>query len=76
MAIFESGIQGYLKMYYEVEVSFPIDKRGVIHTKCTFCPYLSANSRSCLLNKKPVFFPETEIGNECPLKPKEETKDV
>lgn len=75
MAIFDDGVTEYETVYAEVKVRFPI-KRGVVLTKCTFCPYLSANNRMCQLNKATVFFPESEVGPCCPLKAKEETKDV
>lgn len=70
--MFENGIQDYVTATYTVEVYFPIDHKGRAHIACVNCPYLSANERTCQLNKQPVAFPKDYVGAHCPLK--EETK--
>lgn len=71
MAIFESGVAGYVKAYTVIEVNFPIDGRGQKEVACKHCPYLSSNERMCQLNKEPVAYPHRFVGQNCPLIEKE-----
>ena len=75
MANFESGVAGYVKGLYLVEVNFPIDNKGSAEIACKHCPFLSSNERLCQLNKKPVAFPNKYVGDYCPLTPAEEVND-
>ena len=67
MANFDSGCKGFVTMEYTVKVHFPIDWRDRAEIACKHCPYLSSNERMCQLNKQPVFFPNTNLGEWCPL---------
>lgn len=71
MANFDSGVKGYVTVQYLVKVHFPIDFRDNAEIACKHCPYLSSNGRMCQLNKEPVAFPNTYVGDYCPLKPLE-----
>lgn len=67
MAYFESGVKDYIKAYAVIEVCFPIDFKGNSDISCRHCPYLSSNERICQLNKEPVAYPKTNVGDKCPL---------
>lgn len=69
MANFESGVADYIKAYAVIEVAFPIDFKGNAEKCCKHCPYLSSNERTCQLNKKPIAYPKTHVGDDCPLIP-------
>jgi hypothetical protein len=73
MANFESGCKGFVEMECTIKVYFPIDWRDRAEVICRHCPYLSSNERICQLNKKPVFFPNTNLGEWCPLEQIETT---
>ena len=66
--LFESGVYGYVQGNAEVNVYFPIDTHGNADICCRQCPYLSANERSCQLNKEPVAYPSRYVGDKCPLR--------
>ena len=68
MPNFESGVASYIIGVAEVKVYFPVDFKGRSEIACKHCPYLSSNERMCQLNKEPVFFPNTHLGEWCPLK--------
>lgn len=72
MPDFESGVNSYIVGTATITVNFPVDKRGNAAINCKQCPYLSSNERMCQLNKQPVAFPNTYVGDHCPLKKKEE----
>lgn len=67
MANFDSGCKGFVTMECTVKVHFPIDWRDRAEIACKHFPYLSSNERMCQLNKQPVFFPNTNLGEWCPL---------
>lgn len=67
----ESGVAGYVKTFAVIEVNFPIDYKGREYMACIYCPYLSANQRTCQLNHEPVAFPERYVGASCPLSEEE-----
>lgn len=67
MANFDSGVASYVKAYAVVQVNFPVDDKGRADISCKQCPYLSASSRLCQLNKEPVAFPDRFVGDRCPL---------
>ena len=67
MANFDSGCKGFVTMECKIKVNFPIDWKDRAEIACKHCPYLSSNERMCQLNKQPVFFPNTNIGEWCPL---------
>lgn len=67
MANFDSGVKGYIKAEYTVNVYFPIDFKDRAEIACKHCPYLSSNERMCQLNKEPVAFPHKYVGQNCPL---------
>ena len=67
MANFESGIASYITGECTIRVHFPVDDKGRAEICCRHCPYLSSNERMCQLNKQPVFFPNTNLGEWCPL---------
>lgn len=71
MPNFDTGCKGFVTMEYTVKVYFPIDWKDRAEIACKHCPYLSSNERMCQLNKKPVFFPNTNLGEWCPLEQKE-----
>ena len=68
MAIFDSGVYGYVKTQAIVSVNFPVDEKGRLDVACKYCPYLSSNERMCQLNKEPVAYPNKYVGDRCPLK--------
>lgn len=68
MANFNNGCKGFVVMECTVRVNFPIDWKDRAEIACKHCPYLSSNERMCQLNKEPVFFPNTHLGEWCPLK--------
>lgn len=72
MANFDSGVASYVHTQAVVEVSFPVDFRGVADISCNQCPFLRRQSRSCALNNAVVAYPEKYVGNECPLIPVDE----
>ena len=76
MANFDSGVMRYIKTAAVVEVLFPVDWRGNAEIACKHCPYYSANSRMCALNKKIVNFPERYVGEFCPLEEITEEEDI
>ena len=67
MPNFESGVQGYIRTTATVTVNFPVDAKGRADICCLRCPYLSSNERMCQLNKEPVAYPKTYVGDMCPL---------
>lgn len=67
MANFDGGCKGFVTMGCNVRVHFPIDWKDKVDVACRHCPYLSSNERMCQLNKQPVFYPNTNIGEWCPL---------
>ena len=73
MPNFDSGCKGFVTMECTVKVHFPIDWRDRAEVACRHCPYLSSNERMCQLNKQPVFFPNTNLGEWCPLEQIETT---
>lgn len=73
MANFDSGCKGFVTMQYTVKVHFPINWKGRAEVVCKHCPYLSSNERMCQLNKQPIFFPNTYLGEWCPLEQIETT---
>jgi hypothetical protein len=76
MANFESGVKGYVTRQFVVKVHFPVDFKDRAHIACKYCPFLSSNRCMCQLNKAPVAFPETNIGEWCPLTAKEEDDGI
>ena len=66
---FDSGVKGYITGEYLVKVHFPVDFKNRAEIACKHCPFLSSNERMCQLNKKPVAFPKTNVGDWCPLIP-------
>ena len=75
MAYFESGVADYVKTYAVVTVSFPVDFKGSTEICCKHCPYLSSNERICQLNKEPIAYPRTHVGDQCPLIPIENKEE-
>ena len=75
MAYFESGVASYIKTYAVVTVSFPVDFKGSTKICCKHCPYLSSNERICQLNKEPIAYPRTHVGDKCPLIPIENKEE-
>ena len=75
MAIFESGVKGYVTAQYLLKVHFPIDFKDNAEIACKHCPYLSSNERMCQLNKMPVAYPNKYVGDFCPLKPLEREEE-
>ena len=67
MANFESGVASYINGYAVVEVNFPVDLKGNAEICCRHCQFLSANEKTCQLNKAPVAFPNRFVGDFCPL---------
>lgn len=67
MANFESGVASYVEATATIKVYFPIDFKGRKEIACKHCPYLSSNERMCQLNKQPVAYPMTMVGDWCPL---------
>lgn len=67
MVNFDSGCKGFVVMECTVRVNFPIDWKDRAEIACKHCPYLSSNDRMCQLNKQPVFYPNTNLGEWCPL---------
>ena len=76
MASFESGVKSYITGKCEIRVNFPVDFKGHVEIACKHCPYLSSNDRYCQLNKKPVAYPMTNVGQDCPLFPEEIEFDI
>lgn len=76
MANVNNGCKGFVKTQTTITVYFPIDWNGKAEVVCKHCPYLSSNERTCQLNKKPVYFPNSYLGEWCPLEQVEtELKD-
>lgn len=75
MPCFDSGVSAYIKAYAVVEVNFPVDDKGRADISCRQCPYFSANSRICQLNKRTSAYPEKYVGQCCPLMPAEKEKE-
>lgn len=63
----DSGIKGFVTATATVKVKFPIDWNDRDYIRCAKCPYLYNNDRTCMLNKKPVQFPDRYVGADCPL---------
>jgi hypothetical protein len=66
---FDSGVKSYIIGEYTVKVCFPVDFKDRAEIACKHCPFLSSNERMCQLNKMPVAFPKTNVGDWCPLTP-------
>lgn len=67
MADFSSGVSGYIVGEAHIKVFFPIDIKGREDVCCCQCDYYGRNSKTCLLNKKIVAYPEHYKGQNCPL---------
>lgn len=72
MTGFDSGVASYIKAYAVVEVFFPVDDKGRADISCKQCPYYSKASRICRLNGRLIAYPETHVGQYCPLREIEE----
>lgn len=72
MANFDSGVSRYIIGKATVTVGFPVDFKDRAEVACIHCPFLSSNERLCQLNKRPVAFPKTAVGDWCPLEPVED----
>lgn len=66
MSNYDSGVSGFIKGYYTVEVNFPIDSKGRADVCCEQCPYYGRTSKTCQLNKAVIHYPH-KIGYYCPL---------
>ena len=75
MADFSSGVKGYIKGRFTVEVGFPIDWNDRAEIACKHCPFLASNERKCLLNGEMVAYPHKYVGDHCPLEPIEELEE-
>lgn len=64
---FDSGVKGYVFGRAIVEMSFPVDFRGVIHACCGLCRYYGKSVGICRLTDERILYPETNVGNECPI---------
>jgi hypothetical protein len=73
MANFESGIEDYLHFLLELDITFPIDKKGKSIVCCEYCKVFTG--RRCAITEEVIFEPQKFVGFNCPLK-KEESKNV
>ena len=62
-----SGVKGFIKGTYTVEVFFPIQNNGKVEVCCDQCQYYGRNSKTCQLNKQIVNYPDKFLGVCCPL---------
>ena len=61
----ESGVSGYKMGVCEVHIGFPVDEKGKAYVACKYCDFFV--NRHCVITNEIVPFPETHIGNTCPL---------
>ena len=73
MANFESGIENYIHFPLELDITFPIDKKGKPVISCEYCKVFTG--RRCAITEEVIFEPQKYVGFHCPLK-KEERKNV
>lgn len=73
MTNFESGIENYLHFPLELDITFPIDKKGKSVISCEYCKVFTG--RKCVITEEVIFEPQKYVGFYCPLK-KEESKNV
>lgn len=67
MANFDSGVKSYIIGKAEITVGFPVDDRGRADVSCNQCPYYARNSKTCMLNKQIVHYPDSHLGAHCIL---------
>lgn len=65
MADFESGVSRYIIGQTEISQGFPVDHKGKAYVACKYCRFFIG--KHCIITSEIVPFPETHIGNECPL---------
>ena len=73
MTNFESGIENYLHFPLELDITFPIDRKGNPVISCEYCKVFTG--RKCVITEEVIFEPQKYVGFYCPLK-KEESKNV
>ena len=73
MAIFESGVEDYIHFPLELDITFPIDKKGKPVISCEYCKVFTG--RRCVITEEVIFEPQKYVGFNRKIK-KEESKDV
>ena len=67
MALFDSGVKGYVRAKATVKVSFPVDWKDNADICCYQCDFFNRNNGVCQLTKKVSEYPHKHIGSHCPL---------
>ena len=65
MSEFETGVSRYIRGVAQIEVFFPVDRKGNPDLSCKQCRYFDGR-RICLLNGEIVNYPQY-LGVHCPL---------
>lgn len=64
---FDSGVSAYIHARAEVDVYFPVDRRGSADVSCNQCRFFRRSYRSCGLNGAVCEYPDKFVGGACPL---------
>lgn len=75
MAVFHSGVSGYVVGQGAIINHFPVDLNGVAHICCGYCDFYSGQSRKCRITGEIIYKPDTYVGNRCPLSAGENHKE-
>lgn len=73
--MFENGIGRYVHTQTTVDVYFPVDEKGNVYDKCTFCPLYNAHTRRCMQTQEILAFPDKYVGYYCKLKEVKESEE-
>ena len=76
MPNFDSGVKRYIKTRAVVEVGFPVDWKDKASIACKHCPFYVRATFRCGLNQTLINYPDTYVGEYCPLEIVEEEENV
>jgi hypothetical protein len=76
MGELDSGVKRYIKTRVTLEVGFPVSWRDQAEIACKHCPFYVRATQRCGLNQTIVNYPETHVGEDCPLEHEEEEENA
>lgn len=76
MANFDSGVARYIFGRVTLRQGFPVDFRGNAEIACKHCNFYRRNDRRCGLTQQVVNYPETNVGECCPLEREDEENEI
>ena len=67
MANFDSGVARFIFGRAVIDVGFPVDMRGNAEIACKHCNFYVRATQRCGLTQQIVNYPNTNVGECCPL---------